>query len=159
MVAAALSTTATQRTTVCPAAVPKPVHLFRCPPSVLAQKSSPARLTVANAAEAVAAVAEAPAATSDLRKYETLIVLKPTLTDEERDKELARFETFLIAVRLPPICFANSLGSRKHTHERTIMSLYCGRLCNEFQYARSVVVWNATFVNWVACVCRRSARS
>lgn len=102
VVQAALSTTATQRTTLYPAAVSKPVSLLRCPPSVLAQRSSPPRLTVAKAAEAAAPIADAPAAASDLRKYETLIVLKPTLTDEERDKELARFETFLIAVRFAP---------------------------------------------------------
>lgn len=30
--------------------------------------------------------------------YETLIVLKPTMTDDERDQELARFESHLIAV-------------------------------------------------------------
>lgn len=77
---------------------------------MLAQRSLPPRLTVANAAEAVAAVTEAPVAAADLRKYETLIVLKPTLSDEERDKELARFETFLIAVRFAP----GSAQSRKH---------------------------------------------
>lgn len=32
--------------------------------------------------------------------YETLVVLKPTLTEEERDQELARFESFLHSVRL-----------------------------------------------------------
>eukprot|EP00892_Ulva_mutabilis_P006907 jgi/Ulvmu1/4589/UM002_0318.1 len=32
-----------------------------------------------------------------MKKYETLIVLKPTLTEEERDQELARFESFLLS--------------------------------------------------------------
>lgn len=95
--AAAVSTTAGNRRILCPAAVCTPVHPLRCASSVAAEKNAPARVTFANAAEAVAAPSAAEAA-SDLRKYETLIVLKPTLTDEERDKELARFETFLIEV-------------------------------------------------------------
>jgi small subunit ribosomal protein S6 len=90
--------TATHRTSLCPFAASRPVHKLRCPSSTLDPKSSTARSTVVNAAEAVAAP-EAPTGASALRKYETLIVLKPTLTDEERDKELARFESFLIAVR------------------------------------------------------------
>jgi hypothetical protein len=42
-------------------------------------------------------------------KYETLIILKPTLTDEERDQELARFESFLISVRAFPVYTFNAL--------------------------------------------------
>lgn len=47
-------------------------------------------------------------------KYETLVVLKPTLTEEERDQELARFESFLHSVSchqadvLPSVCIASS---------------------------------------------------
>ena len=101
--AAAVSTTAGNRRVLHPSAVCTPVYPLRSVHSVVAQKNAPARVTCANAAEAVAAPSTAAPA-SDLRKYETLIVLKPTLTDEERDKELARFESFLIAVCVHPWC-------------------------------------------------------
>lgn len=53
--------------------------------------------------EVAAPVASGPVKTA---RYETLIVLKPTLTDEERDQELARFETFLHQVRAHPVTYA-----------------------------------------------------
>lgn len=66
-------------------------------PSLLSTRGAcQARAPIVWAAEAAPLSA---AQTSDMRKYETLIVLKPTLTDEERDQELARFESFLLSVR------------------------------------------------------------
>jgi hypothetical protein len=72
----------------------------RVAPRVTAKEASASRVTIAHAAEVAPAVAGPD---SSLRKYETLIVLKPTLTDEERDQELARFEAFLIKVRCVPV--------------------------------------------------------
>lgn len=66
-------------------------------PLVSAKGGCRSRALVAWAAEAAPITAPK---TSDMKKYETLIVLKPTLTDEERDQELARFESFLLSVRL-----------------------------------------------------------
>lgn len=63
---------------------------------LLAKGGCRSRAPVVWAAEA--APVSAPRA-SDMKKYETLIVIKPTLTDEERDQELARFESFLLSVR------------------------------------------------------------
>jgi hypothetical protein len=44
-----------------------------------------------------------PNAPPGLALYETLLVMQPELTDEERDQELARFESFLISVRISQI--------------------------------------------------------
>jgi hypothetical protein len=41
-----------------------------------------------------------PNAPPGMALYETLLVMQPELTDEERDQELARFESFLISVRI-----------------------------------------------------------
>jgi hypothetical protein len=82
----------------CTVRLPRSTICFVRASQLLASSVPDLERSVGARASAKASAAEAVAPPGH-GQYETLIVLKPTLTDEERDQELARFESFLHAVR------------------------------------------------------------
>ncbi|PNH11702.1 30S ribosomal protein S6 [Tetrabaena socialis] len=73
-------------------------HCFKAAISQSAQRSVVGRGRASLQVVAVAAVeasAEAAKMPVGYHQYETMMVLKPSLSDEERDRELAKFEAYL----------------------------------------------------------------
>ncbi|KAL4423041.1 hypothetical protein ABPG77_002075 [Micractinium sp. CCAP 211/92] len=60
-----------------------------------AAPASSSSKAVARSSSLVVKAAAAAEAATEQRTYETMLVLRPTMKDEERDQELARFQAFL----------------------------------------------------------------